>query len=443
MKVERTICLGLLGVILAGTFFLTLPISTSNGSWGDFLVALFTSASAVCVNGLTVVDIGTYFSFWGQFFVLLLVQIGGLGYMTTTTFLIMLIGKKFDLRQKIGIQQSLDRRGMSGSSQIIRSIIATTIIFELTGAFLLMTVFIPEYGWIDGIWLGIFHSISAWNNSGFSLFKDSFISYQGNWMINFIIPSLIILGGIGYGVILEAYIWLRDRILKKSNKLVLSLDFKVATSTSLVLLMFGTLALLIIELRNPAVFGKLSLVDKFLIAWFQSANSRSGGFNSFEIHQMTPSALFILIIFMFIGASPGGTGSGIKTSTVRVLLSCTKAILQGEEEIILFKRKISVLLVFKSIGVLIGSVITIIVSTILIELIDSKFSFIKVCFEIFSAFGTGFSIGITQDFNILAKLILIIVMYIGRVGILLLINAIIGDLNKNSIRYPEENLLVG
>jgi trk system potassium uptake protein len=160
MTVSRTICLGFFAVIAIGTILLMMPFSTSSGTWNDLVVALFTSTSAVCVTGLSVVDPGTYFSFWGQLFIALLAQIGGLGYMTTTTFLILLIGRKFDLRQKIAIQQALDRPGMSGSKQIIRSIIATTLIFEITGVFLLLPAFVPKYGWSQGLWLAIFHSIS-------------------------------------------------------------------------------------------------------------------------------------------------------------------------------------------------------------------------------------------------------------------------------------------
>jgi trk system potassium uptake protein len=444
MTVSRTICLGFLGVILTGAFLLTLPFSISNGTWGDPIVALFTSTSAVCVTGLAVVDTGTYFSFWGQFFVALLAQIGGLGYMTVTTFLILLIGRKFDLRQKIAIQQALDRPGISGSSQIIRSIIATTLVFELTGAFLLMTVFVPQYGWNNGIWQAIFHSVSAWNNAGFSLFKDNLIGYQSSFIVVFTITGLIIFGGIGYGVILEGYVWLRDRLLKKHNKLVFSLDFKVATSTTVVLLVVGTVALFAIELRNPDTFGNLSIFDKFLVAWFQSVTPRTAGFNTVDIGKMTTAGLFVIIALMFIGASPGGTGGGIKTTTIRVLTSCTRAILEGKEEVTLYRRRIPVSLIVKAVGVLIGSSATVIASTVLISLTDPKLEFIQIFFEVVSAFATvGLSTGITPIVTTAAKLILVGTMYIGRVGILLLMSAMLGDPKANAIHYPEENLLVG
>lgn len=444
MTVARTICLGFMAVILAGTILLMMPFSTSNGTWNDPIVALFTSTSAVCVTGLSVVDPGTYFSFWGQLFIVLLVQIGGLGYMTTTTFLILLLGRRFDLHQKVAIQQALDRPGMSGSTQIIRSIIATTMIFEITGIFLLLPAFVPDYGWNKGLWLAIFHSVNSFNNAGFSLFKDSLIGYQTSFLVVFTVTGLIIFGGIGYQVILDMYLWLRDRFLKKPNAIVFSLDFKVATSTTLILLILGTIAFFCIEIRNPQTFGNFSLSDQLLLAWFQSVTPRTAGFNTIDIGKMTDAGLFITIALMFIGASPGGTGGGIKTTTLRVLTSCTKAILQGKEEVLLYDRKIAISLILKAVGVVFGSLATVIGATILISLTDPKLEFIQVLFEVVSAFATvGLSTGITAGVSTAAKLILIVTMYIGRVGVLLLMSAILGDPRPSRVHYPEENLLVG
>ncbi|MEH2222316.1 TrkH family potassium uptake protein [Nostoc sp.] len=444
MTVARTICLGFLAVIAVGTILLMMPFSTSDGTWNNLIVALFTSTSAVCVTGLSVVDPGTYFSFWGQLFIALLAQIGGLGYMTTTTFLILLIGRKFDMRQKIAIQQALDRPGMSGSSQVIRSIIATTLIFEITGVFLLLPAFVPEYGWSKGLWLAIFHSINAWNNAGFSLFKDNLIGYQSSFLVVFTITMLIIFGGIGYQVILEMYLWLRDRIHKKTQHQVFTLDFKVATSTTIILLVIGIIAFFCIEIRNPETFGSLNFRDQILVAWFQSVTPRTAGFNTIDISKMTTAGLFITIALMFIGASPGGTGGGMKTTTLRVLTSCTKTILRGKEEVLLYDRKIAITLILKAVGVLVGSVATVIFATILISLTDPTLDFIQILFEVVSAFATvGLSTGITASISTAAKLILIITMYVGRVGVLLLMSAVLGDPRPTRIHYPEENLLVG
>ncbi|ODG96631.1 ATPase [Nostoc sp. KVJ20] len=444
MTVARTICLGFLAVIAVGTILLMMPFSTSNGTWDNLIVALFTSTSAVCVTGLSVVDPGTHFSFWGQLFIALLAQIGGLGYMTTTTFLILLIGRKFDMRQKIAIQQALDRPGMSGSSQVIRSIIATTLIFEITGVLLLLPAFVPQYGWSQGLWLAIFHSINAWNNAGFSLFKDNLIGYQSSFLVVFTVTMLIIFGGIGYQVIMEMYLWLRDRILRKTHNQTFSLDFKVATSTTIILLVIGLVAFFCIEIRNPETFGSLNFRDQILVAWFQSVTPRTAGFNTIDISKMTTAGLFITIALMFIGASPGGTGGGMKTTTLRVLTSCTKAILQGKEDVLLYDRKIAINLILKAVGVLVGSVATVILATILISLTDPRLDFIQILFEVVSAFATvGLSTGITASISTAAKLILILSMYVGRVGVLLLMSAVLGDPRPTRIHYPEENLLVG
>ncbi|GAB1538804.1 TrkH family potassium uptake protein [Scytonema sp. NUACC21] len=444
MTVSQKICLGFLAVITVGTILLMMPFSTSSGQWNDPIVALFTSTSAVCVTGLGVVDTGTYFSFWGQLVMALLVQIGGLGYMTCTTFLILLIGYRFDLRQKVAIQQALDRPGIQGSAQIIRSIIATTLIFEITGVFLLLPAFVPDYGWSKGLWLSIFHSINSWNNAGFSLFPDNLIKYQSSALVCFVVTGLIIFGGIGYQVILETFIWLRDTFQKRQLKLRFSLDFKVAISTTVVLLVLGTIAFFFVELRNPETFSHLSFRDKLLVAWFQSVSPRTAGFNTIDIGKMTTAGLFITIALMFIGASPGGTGGGMKTTTLRVLTSCTKAILQGKEEVLLYDRTIAIPLILKAIGVFIGSIGTVILATILITLTDPTISFIQLLFEVVSAFATvGLSTGITGTVSVGAKLILIVTMYIGRVGILLLMSAILGDPRPSNVHYPEENLLVG
>ncbi len=444
MTVPRTICLGFLAVIAVGTILLMMPFSSTAGTWSSLLVALFTSTSAVCVTGLSVVDPGTYFSFWGQFFLLTLVQIGGLGYMTATTFLLLLLGARFGLRDKVAIQQALDRTGMHDSAQLIRSIIAVTLIFEISGIFLLLPVFASDYSLDRALWLATFHSVNSWNNAGFSLFRDSFIGYQTSLLLNFVVTGLIIFGGIGYGVILEMYVWLRDRLQKKPEKMVFSLNFKVATTTTLVLLAFGTIAFFLVESRNPQTFGNLSLGNQIMLAWFQSVTPRTAGFNTIDIGKMTTAGLFLTIAFMFVGSSPGGTGGGLKTTTFRVLTSCTKAILQGKEEVLLYERTVPISLILKAVGVLVGSIATVLLSTVLIALTDPEINFIQILFEVVSAFATvGLSTGITATVSSTAKLILIITMYIGRVGILLLMGALLGDPKPTTIRYPEENMIVG
>ncbi len=444
MTIPRTVCLGFLAVIAVGTLLLLMPFSTSSGAWNDPLVALFTATSAVCVTGLGVVDTGTYFSFWGQFFIVALVQIGGLGYMTTTTFLILLVGRRFDLRHKVAIQQDLNREGLQDSALVIRSIIAITMIFEITGIFLLLPVFVPKYGLDYGLWLSVFHSINSWNNAGFSLFKDNLIGYQSSILVNLTVSVLIIFGGIGYQVIFELYLWLRDRLLRKPGKIVFSLNFKIATTTTVVLLILGSIAFYLTELHNENTFASLDLGHRIMAAWFQSVTPRTAGFNTIDYGKMTETGLFITIGLMFIGSSPGGTGGGIKTTTLRILISCTRTILQGKEEVSLFQRQVPLSLILKAIGVLVGSVIAVVIATTLISITDPKFEFIQILFEVVSAFATvGLSTGITASLSAVAKLIIILTMYVGRVGVLLLMGALLGDPRPSRIHYPEENVLVG
>ncbi|MCV3212982.1 TrkH family potassium uptake protein [Plectonema radiosum NIES-515] len=444
MTVARTICLGFLAVIAVGTILLMMPFSTSNGTWNDLIVALFTSTSAVCVTGLSVVDIGTYFSFWGQLLILVLMQIGGLGYMTATTFLLLLLGRKFNLRDKVALQQALDNRGIHGGAQLVRSIIATTLIFEITGVFLILPVFVPDYGFYQGLWLSIFHSVSAWTNGSFSLLKDSFIHYQSSVLLNLVISGLIIFGGIGYEVILEFYLWVGDRKNKKPGRFLFSLNFKVATSTALMLLMIGTIAFVLAEYKNHATFGSLSFGNKLMAAFFLSVSTRTSGFNTIDIGKMNQASLFIAIALMFIGGSPGSMAGGIKTTTLRVLTSCTKTILQGKEQVLMYRRQIPISLILKAVGVAVGSLGAVMLATILIALTDLELSFLQILFEVVSAFATvGLSTGITAILSAPAKLILVFTMYIGRVGVLLFISALTGDSSPSSIEYPEDNLLVG
>lgn len=459
MTIPRTICLGFAALILTGTLLLTLPFAgTQPWNWDRLIVALFTSTSAVCVTGHALVDTGTYFSFFGQAVILLLVQLGGLGYMTVTTLLLLLLGRKFGLRQKMAIQQALDRSGLQGGAQLLKSIIGLTLIFEITGILLLWILFASDNRLTSELyngryaaapmrlWLAVFHSISAWNNAGFSLFPDSLMSYQAMPLLNLVVPGLIIFGGIGYEVIFELYLWLRDRVQQRTEPTNFSLNFKVAISTTLFLLVLGWIAFLLVERRNPNTLQPLSMFAQLQTAWFQSMTPRTAGFNTIDVGKMTTAGLFITIALMFIGGSPGGTAGGIKTTTLRVMTSCTKAILQGREEVTLYDRQVPLTLILKAVAVMVGSAGTVIVMTVLIALFDPDIPFINILFDTVSAFATvGLSTGMTFDptLSLASKLVLVATMYIGRVGILLLISALIGDPKPTFVRYPEENLLVG
>ncbi|MDJ0705900.1 MAG: TrkH family potassium uptake protein [Leptolyngbyaceae cyanobacterium MO_188.B28] len=441
MSVARTICSGFLIMIAVGTVLLIPPFSTSSGDWNDPIVALFTATSAVCVTGLIVVDTGSYFSSLGQGIILLLIQLGGLGYMTATTFLLLLLGHRLGLRERLAIQQSMDRTELSGGASLVLSIIATTMIFEITGIFLMLPIFVSDFGSGQGLWLAIFHSVSAFNNAGFSLFSDNLMQYARSPGMNLIITGLVIIGGIGYQVIMEAFLWLRDRLQGDKERFVFSLHFKIVTNLTLALLGMGCLALLFTEFSNPFTLATEGFGVKVIMAWFQSAIARTAGFNTIDIGSLTNTSLLIIASLMFIGASPGSTGGGIKTTTAGILMFCTRSVLQGREEVLCYQRQIPVDRVLRAITVVIVSGMMVIAVTTLISLTDPNLNFIDILFESVSAFATvGLSTGVTADLSTLAKLLLIVTMYVGRVGILLLAAAIFGDAKLSTIRHPKEDL---
>jgi trk system potassium uptake protein TrkH len=355
-----------------------------------------------------------------------------------------LIGKRFDLRQKLAIQDSFDRPLLQGSQSLIKSIIATTLIAEITAIFIMLPIFVDDFGWNKGLWFAIFHSISAWNNAGFGLLPDILVQYRGSIAINLAITGLIIFGGIGYQVIFEMFIWLRNKLQRSREKFMFSLNFKVAVSTTIFLLVAGTIAFFLTESNDTVNFANLSLKEKILAAWFQSVTTRTAGFNTIDIGKMTTAGLFVTMALMFIGASPAGTGGGIKTTTFRILASATKAILQGKSEVVVYERTLPASLIFKAVAVTFGSTVTVIVGTILVSVLDRGIDLINILFEIISAFATvGLSTGITASLSSVAKVILVLIMYIGRVGVLLLMAGILGDPKPTVVKYPEDNMLVG
>ena len=444
MTVPRTICFGFLVLIAVGTMLLLLPFSTASGEWNSPLVALFTATSAVCVTGLIVVDTGSYFSSFGQGMVLMLIQLGGLGYMTATTLLLLLVGRRLCLKDKLAIQQAMDTSELSNVKALLVSIISMTAIFELTGAFCLMPAFLKDFGPGQSLWLAMFHSVSAFNNAGFSLFSDSLVRYaEAAWPMG-VTSVLIIMGGIGYQVIMEGFMWVRSRLSGRKTHSVFSLHFKIVTSTTVALLALGTLAFFLIEFDNPATLADKSLGSKLLIAGFQSVVMRTAGFNSIDIGAMETSALFVAIALMFVGASPGSTGGGIKTTTVRILMVCTKAALRGKEEVNCYQRQIPVVRVLKALAVVVASVISVVIITTCLSVSDPGLRFIDLLFETVSAFATvGLSTAATGDLSVWGQLFIICTMYIGRVGILLLMSALLGDPSPSAIHFPEEDLLTG
>lgn len=444
MTVPRTICLGFILVILTGTVLLMMPFSTQAEGWNSFITALFTSTSAVCVTGLSVVDVGRYYTFWGQLVLLLLVEIGALGYMSATTILLVLLGRKFGIKEKVALQQTLDTSGLGGVVGLVKHIVSTMVVFQVGGVLLLLWVFQSDYGLQQGLWLAIFHSVNGFNNAGFSLFSDGLVGYVTSPLLNLTMSILIIFGGLGYQVIIEMLLWLKNQFSRQRSRREFSLHFKVVTRMTIFLLIAGTVLIYITEFYNNKTLASLSFPQQLMAAWFQSVTSRTAGFNTIDIGELVPAGLFITSILMFIGASPGSTGGGLKTTTSRVLFNCTISALQGRDEVLCHQRRIPGAMILKAVGVLVGSIFVIGVATLLTVGMQPDLGFSRIFFEIISAFATvGLSTGITADFSPLSQFVIVITMYIGRVGVLLLISAFVGESKPSSVDYPEANLLVG
>lgn len=270
------------------------------------------------------------------------------------------------------------------------------------------------------------------------------MGYADSPLVIGVISLLIISGGIGYKVLMEIFLVIRDRLRKDPGRFWVSLNFKVVTTTTFLLLSVGTFAIFFSEFGNPKTLGEIDWGQKLLSAWFQSVTARTAGFNSIDQGSMTTAGLFITIALMFIGASPGGTGGGIKTTTMRVLTDCTVAVLRGKDEVICFNRRLPNELIFKAVGVVFGSLISVILCTIVLSWFEPKLEFINLFFEVVSAYATvGVSMGITSGLSVASKLVVIFTMYTGRVGILLLMTALLGDPAISRVRYPEDDLLVG
>jgi trk system potassium uptake protein TrkH len=356
----------------------------------------------------------------------------------------LLIGRRFDLSQKFAIKDSFDQPYNQGTRNLIRSIIATTFLGELTGVILLFIRFSHDFDPLRALWLSIFHSVSAWNNAGFGLFPDNLMSYHGSIIVNGAITGLIIFGGIGYEAIIELSLFIRHRLKGKTRPFTFSLNFSVVTTTTMWLLGIGTIAILAVEWSNANTFANMNVGDKAIAAWFQSVTTRTAGFNTIDIGKMTTAGLFITMGLMFIGASPSGTGGGIKTTTLSIIASCTRSVLYGQERVNMFEREIAHTIVYKAIAVVFGSATVVVLATALISVTNPEVELIAILFEVISAFATvGLSTGITASLSAIAKIILICTMYCGRVGVLLLMSAILGDIPPSRINYPEENLLVG
>ncbi|MGX8797516.1 TrkH family potassium uptake protein [Fusibacter sp. JL298sf-3] len=435
----QVLVISFLGVIAIGTLLLMLPISSASGEATGFLNALFTSTSAVCVTGLVVVDTGTYWSMFGKTIIMLLIQIGGLGFMTMTTTVAILLGKKIGLKNRILMQEALNQFSLSGIIRLTKYVFLFTVAIESMGAVLLSFRFIPMFGPLKGIYYSIFHSISAFCNAGFDIMGGgaSLTAFGDDHFVTLVAIALFVIGGMGFAVLLDFLNVKRTRKFSLHTRFVLMMTG--------VLLVGGWLLMFILEYNNQLTIGAFSLDHKLTSSLFLAATPRTAGFNTVDTAALTMPAKFLTIILMFIGGSPGSTAGGIKTTTFGMMFLTIIAVIKGEEDIHFMKRRISKQVINKGLAVIFISIFVVTTMIFLMSIVEPAFSLEQIIFEVFSAFGTvGLSLGITPSLSALGKFLIISLMFFGRVGPLTIVLAISSrGTRKPLIRYPEGRIIVG
>jgi trk system potassium uptake protein TrkH len=429
-KPAQIILLGYITVILLGSLILMLPGMTAPGKDLLFIDAVFTSTSAICVTGLTVVDTATFFSIWGQIVILVLIQCGGLGYMTLTTLIAIGLGRRIEYRDRLALKETFSLETPGGVVRFTLNVLKYTFTIEGAGIVLLLLGFYGKYPFPKAFFAAIFHSISAFCNAGFSVFSNNLEDYVQSPLISLTICSLIILGGIGFMVLKEIF----DR-----NR-TLSLHSKVAIRVTILLLLIGTVFIFLFEKNNPDTLGNFTISGKILSSFFQAVTPRTAGYNTIKIGLMRPISLFLVMFLMFIGASPGGTGGGIKTTTFALLLGIVKGVAQEKNRVEYFHRRIPSEIIYRATAQTILPFFLVFIVTMIIMSYQPG-NPIHVLFEVFSAFGTvGLSTGITPTLFSLSKFLLVIMMYYGKVGLLGLAIYPVKKDEKECILYPEEGV---
>lgn len=434
----KVLVLGFALIIAIGAILLTLPIATNDGQGLSLINAVFTSTSATCVTGLVVTDTGTTFTLFGQLVILALIQVGGLGFMTLATFFALLMGKKISLQQRLLLQESLNQISIEGVVRLAKMLLIFTGLIELTGGILLTLRFAFDMPFAKALYYGMFHSISNFNNAGFDLMGEfsSLTKYVSDPIVNITVCLLIILGGIGFIVMAEVYGY---RDTKR-----LSLHTKVVLTTTAILIVLGTLAIFILEFTNPKTLQPLSPVGKFFGALYQSVTARTAGSNTISIGDMHQSSLFFMIVLMFIGASPGSTGGGIKTTTFATLLGAVWAQIKGREDVIFYRQRILPHMIYKSLTVTMTALFIVIIVSMILTITEPGKDFLMILFESVSAFATvGLSMGLTPDLSDIGKIVISLTMFAGRVGPLTIAFALAQRNRKEYFRYPKGKIMIG
>ncbi|MBS4174095.1 TrkH family potassium uptake protein [Bacillus sp. FJAT-49736] len=418
--------------ILLGTCLLKLPIASFHYvRWVD---ALFTATSAMTVTGLSTIDSAKEYTMFGQFVIVSLIQLGGLGIVSFALLIFIMLGKKIGLKERILIQQTLNQTSLGGVIKLVRNLFLFSFAIEFIAMLFLSIRWIPEYGFWKGAFYSFFHSISAFNNAGFAQWSDNLIGYVGDPIVNIGITGLIILGGIGFTVLSD--IWYKKSFRK------LSLHSKIMIIGTIATNLLAMAFIFILEYHNPLTLGPLSTSDKIWASYFQAVTTRTAGFETIDISGLKEPTALIFLLLMFVGAGSASTGGGIKLTTFIVIVLSVITFIKGKKDIVLAKRSISYSILLKSLAISSIALLAILIS-VFILCITEKAPFLVVLFEVISAFGTvGLTMGLTTKLTIIGKLIIVIMMFIGKLGPLTLAVSIAKS-ESASIRYPHEDILTG
>lgn len=428
----QIITLGFIVVITVGTFLLTLPIATSEPI--SVIDALFTATSATTVTGLVVLDTGTEFTLFGQIVIMVLIQLGGLGLMTFAILIVLLLGKKIGLRERILVQETFNQSTLGGLIRLVKSLLIFTFSMELMATILLSIRWVPVYGPGFGVFTSLFHAVSAFNNAGFSLWPDSLMGYVGDPVVNIIITFLFIVGGIGFTVIYD--------LIKTRKFHQLSLHTKLMIISTLSINILATIVIFLLEYTNFDTLANLALDEKLWASYFQAVTPRTAGFNSLDIGSMNPGTLTLTMFLMFIGAGSASTGSGIKLTTFIVIVLAVHAYLRGKKEAVIFKRSIPNHVVHRALAITVISLLMVTIVIFILSITENG-PYLQIIFEAFSAFGTvGLSMGLTSELSENGKLLLCILMLAGRIGPVTLAFAL-ARTAKGNIRYPNGDVFTG
>lgn len=420
-------------LIFIGTCLLKLPVAHEQSlSWID---AFFIATSASTVTGLATVDPGTTFTIFGEVVILFLIQIGGLGVMSFASLVVIMMGRKISVKQRVLMQEALNQPSIGGVIRLVRNLFVFSISIQLLAVFFLSLRWVPELGAAKGIYYSVFHAISAYNNAGFALWSDGLMGYVGDPLVNIVISFLFITGGIGFTVLVDLWV---SRKWKN-----LSLHSKVMIYATFIINVLAILLVFLFEFNNPKTLGMLSGTEKFWASYFQGVSPRTAGFNSIDMTAINPDTSLLMILLMFVGAGSTSTGGGVKLTTFVVILFTVAAFLKGKEDTVIMKRTIRNAVVYRALAITTISILFIFAALFVLTYVQKDVSFMVILFEVVSAFGTvGLTMGLTFDLTMIGKIVICAVMIFGKLGPLTLVFSLAKQ-TRDNIRYPDGEVFTG